>query len=163
MFLFDMTDFNFTAKFEISPAGSTDLTDAAITYIQEKKPAIAAFIWDYPDKIWHTIGWYSDKYMRELSHLDEIVESIVTACEKAGILENTLFIITSDHGGHNKGHGMALMSDLETPFIMFGPDVKPGVITSPLMQYDVAAILADYFHFAHPQGWRGCSPDGIFE
>ena len=163
MYLFNMDDFNYSKKFEISPAGSEDMTEAAVSYIQEKKPGLAAFFWDYPDKIGHTTGWYTDQYMEELTHLDKIVESIVTACDKAGILENTLFVITSDHGGHNKTHGQALMSDLEAPFIMFGPGVKPGMISDPLMQYDVAAILADYLHLAHPKGWRGFSPKDLFE
>lgn len=163
MYLFDMTDFNYTQKFEISSAGSADLTEAAVSYIQDKKPALAAFFWDYPDRTGHTNGWYTDSYMNVLAYLDTIVESIVSACDKAGILEDTLFIVTSDHGGHNKTHGQALMSDLETPFIMFGPGVKPGMITDPMMQYDVAAILADYLHLNHPKGWRGSSPSGIFE
>jgi predicted AlkP superfamily pyrophosphatase or phosphodiesterase len=162
-YLFDLTDFNYTQKFEISAAGSADMTDAAVSYIQEKKPAIAAFFWDYPDKTGHSIGWYTNDYMTELTYLDTIIESIVDACDKAGIIDDTLFIITSDHGGHNKTHGLAVISDLETPFFMFGRGVKPGDITGPLMQYDVAAILADYFHLGHPKGWRGSSPEGIFE
>ena len=163
MYLFNMTDFNYSAKFEISDAGCDDMTDAAVAYIQEKKPALAAFLWVYPDHIGHTYGWYTDAYMNALTHLDEILETVVNACEKAGILDNTLFIVTSDHGGHKKTHGQALMSDMETPFIMFGPGVKPGMITDPMMQYDVAAVLADYLHLNHPKGWRGSSPSGIFE
>ncbi len=163
MYLFDMADFNYTKKFEISPAGSTDLMDAAISYIEDKKPAVAALIWDYPDKIGHTTGWYTSDYMKELTHIDSIIESIVTACEKAGIMDSTLFVVTSDHGGHNKTHGQALMSDLEAPFIMFGPGVQPGMITDPMMQYDVAAVLADYMHLDIPKGWRGRSPSGIFK
>lgn len=163
MYLFDMADFNYTKKFEISPAGSTDLMDAAISYIEDKKPAVAALIWDYPDKIGHTTGWYTIDYMKELTHIDSIIESIVTACEKAGIMDSTLFVVTSDHGGHNKTHGQALMSDLEAPFIMFGPGVQPGMITDPMMQYDVAAVLADYMHLDIPKGWRGRSPSCIFK
>ena len=162
-YLFDMSDLKKKKKYEISPAGSTEMTDAAVSYIQDKKPALAAFFWDYPDKIGHTIGWYTDDYMKELEHVDAIIESIVTACEKAGIIENTLFIITSDHGGHSKTHGQALMSDLETPFFMWGPGVKSGVITDPMMQYDIAAILASYLHLDQPKGWRGCVPNGILQ
>ena len=163
MFLFDMSDFSYSKKFESSLAGSDDLTNAAVSYIQDKKPALAAFFWDFPDMIGHTVGWYTDDYMKELTHLDGILESIVTACDKAGILESTLFIITSDHGGHKKTHGQAVMSDLETPFIMFGPGIKAGMIEDPLMQYDVAAILADYLHLDIPKGWRGRSPADIFK
>ena len=160
-YLFDMSDFSFIKHFALSEVGSDAMKEASVAYIQEKKPTLALMAWDYPDHTGHTVGWYTDAYMKELSHIDSIIEEIVDACKAAGIYENTLFVITSDHGGHDKGHGQAVMSDLETPFIMFGKGVRPGEIQSPLMQYDVAAILADYLHLHHPDGWRGKTPEGL--
>ena len=161
-YIFDMDDFDYVKAFEVTVTGSNQMKDAAVSYIIEKKPAVAAFIWDYPDKIGHTIGWYTDDYMQELTHLDSIIEAIYNACITAGIIDNTLFVITSDHGGHEKTHGQSVLSDLETPFILFGKDVIPGEILDPLMQYDVAAILADYLNLEHPVAWRGVCPKGIY-
>ena len=53
--------------------------------------------------------WYTDAYMMELSHIDSIIEEVVNACKATGIYENTLFVITSDHGGHDKTHGQPVM------------------------------------------------------
>ena len=161
-YLFDMDDFSCSESFPISSAGCDRMKDAAIKYIKEKKPGLAAFVWDYPDKTGHTIGWYTDEYMKELSHDDTIIESIVNACIEAGIIDETLFIITSDHGGHDKNHGIPAMSDLETLFIMFGKGIRPGQICVPLMQYDIASILADYLHLEQPVAWRGKTPESIF-
>ena len=160
-YLFDMEDFSFSRQFPVSEAGSNAMMDASISYIQESKPSLALIVWDYPDKIGHTAGWNTDAYMNELSHIDSIIEGIVNACKAVGIFDNTLFIITSDHGGHDKGHGQAVMSDLETPFIMFGKGVRPGKIQVPLMQYDVTAILADYSCLDQPYCWRGKTPEGL--
>ena len=160
-YLFDMGDFNFIKHFALSDVGSDAMKEASIAYIQEKKPALAIMVWDFPDHTGHTEGWYSDAYMKELSHIDSIIEEIVNACKAAGFYENTLFVITSDHGGHNKTHGQPILTDLETPFIIFGKGICPGEIQSPLVQYDVAAILADYLHLQHPCGWRGKTPEGL--
>lgn len=162
-FIFDMGDFNSVNEFAVTPAGSEKMKNASISYILDKKPSLAAFIWDYPDKIGHTIGWYTNDYMGELRHIDSIIESIYNACVDAGIVENTLFVITSDHGGHDKTHGQPLMSDLESPFILIGKGIVPGEIHEPLMQYDVASILADYSCLNRPVGWRGKTPEGLFD
>lgn len=162
-FIVNTKDFNYTKTFNATEEGSVQMMDAAISYIKDKKPQLAAFIWDYPDAIGHTAGWYSEAYMSELKNADSIIEKVVQACDEAGILDNTLIIVTSDHGGHQKTHGKPLMSDLETPFILFGPGIKPQEITYPLMQYDVAAIIADYLYLELPLGWRGITPKGLFE
>ena len=160
-YIFDMSDFSYSKGFPVSYDGSEKMKDAAVSYVKEKKPGVAFFVWDYPDAIGHAIGWNTKEYMDELSHLDGILESIVKACDEAGISDNTLFVITSDHGGHEKTHGQAVMTDLETPFILFGKGVNPGEINVPLMQYDVAAILADYCSLDIPAAWRGKSPQKI--
>ncbi len=160
-YIFDMDDFNYTEQFPISDAGSDAMRDAATSYIIDKRPSLAVFVWVYPDHVGHSFGWYTEKYMNELNHIDSIIEHVVNSCKEAGIYENTLFVITSDHGGHDKVHGQAVMSDLETPFVLFGKGVHPGEIQSSLMQYDVAAILADYLHLRHPDGWRGKTPEGL--
>ena len=96
--------------------------------------------------------------MSELLHIDGIINSVVGACVQAGIIENTLLVITSDHGGHGKTHGQPLMSDIETPFLLFGKGIIPGEIKDPLMQYDVASVLADFLSLKKPVAWRGKTP-----
>lgn len=160
-YIFDMDDFNYSKAFSVSIDGSNKMKDAAVSYIQENKPGLAFFVWDFPDAIGHSEGWYTDNYMSELAHIDVIINNVVNACSRAGILENTLIVITSDHGGHLKTHGDPLLSDLETPFFLFGKGIKPGEIKEPLMQQDVASILADYLHLEQPVAWRGKAPVGL--
>lgn len=162
-YLFDLADFNYVKGFSVTPTGSEEMKEDAISYIITKKPAVAALFWDYPDKTGHTLGWYSNDYMVELRHIDSIIEDVFNACVKAGIIERTLFVITSDHGGHDKVHGQPHIADLETPFIMFGKGIISGEIQVPLMQYDVAAILAYYSLLEQPVAWRGKTPERLFE
>lgn len=162
-YIFDLDDFDRVSGFPVSDQGSEKMKEAAVSYILHNKPSLAVFIWDYPDKTGHTVGWYSDAYQKELTYIDTVVESIVNACIEAGIIDRTLLVITSDHGGHAKTHGDPVMTDLETPFLMFGAGVNPGEIQVPLMQYDVAAILADYSLLDQPVAWRGQTPANIFQ
>ena len=70
--------------------------------------------------------------------------------------ENTIFIVTSDHGGIDKGHGGKTMAEMETPFIIAGKGIKSGtVITHSMMQFDVASTLANIFRISQPQVWIG--------
>ena len=161
-YLFDMDDFSFVYQFADTYAGSDQMKAAAINYIMSKKPSLATFIWDYPDKIGHSEGWDSIAYLEELKHLDSIIEDIVLACIKADMYDNTLFVIVSDHGGHERTHGQPIISDLEAPFVVFGLGVNPREIREPLMQYDVTAILANYLHLTQPSSWRGKTPSGLF-
>lgn len=164
-YVVDNRVFNTIKVFDLSEGGTNDMAEQAIHYVVEKRPAIAAFIWDFPDHVGHAEGWMSESYLKNLNYLDGIIKKIVETCADNGIDDsNTLFIITSDHGGHDKTHGAPQMSDLETPFIMFGNGVTRGYeITDPLLQYDLAAIVADYLHLDHPLSWRGRSPRGVFQ
>ena len=132
-----MDDFSYEKAYPITYNGSELMKEEAIAYIKEKKPGLAFFAWDYPDRIGHTIGWYTDDYMSELTHIDGIIKGVVDSCIEAGIIDNTLFVIVSDHGGHGISHGEALISDLETPFIMFGK----GTISEPsLTTFNTASL-----------------------
>ena len=89
---------------------------------------------------------------------------IVQATKDAGIFENTIFIITSDHGGKENGHGGKTLLEMETPFIIYGKGIKEGYqITDVMMQFDVAATIAEIFHLKRPQAWRGQPITSVFK
>lgn len=161
-YLFDLRNVNLVKQFPTSTLGSDEMSETAIEYIRKAKPALLAIIWDYPDVIGHSSGWDSLQFQEELSHLDSFIEETVKVCKEIGIYDQTLIIITSDHGGHSKTHGTINPSDLETPLILVGGNIRKGVINTPILQYDVASIIADFLFLKHPNSWRGKSPDGIF-
>ena len=46
------------------------------------------------------------------------------------------------------------MGDIEIPWIIAGPAIKPGhVITAPVNTYDTAPTLAKIFDLTPPTGW----------
>ena len=104
----------------------------------------------------HSKGWYSPDYYEYLSRLDACIGRIIQALKDAGIYDETVSIVTGDHGGPDKGHGTLAMEDMESPLVIFGPHVKRDYqIEAPVVQYDVAATIAYVLGIELPQVWRG--------
>ncbi len=96
--------------------------------------------------------------------MDTYVARIVQAVKDAGMFDETIFIITADHGGINKGHGGKTMQEMETPFIICGKNVKKGgEFSESMMQYDVASTIAYIFGLKQPQVWIGRPMKQVFK
>jgi len=108
----------------------------ACKYIKEKKPAFAAFIYDNPDYPGHMHGFHTPEYYENLKVHDAYVGEIIAAIKEAGIYVN----------------------ELETPFIIAGKNVKKGgKFSESMMQYDVAATIAEIFALDTQQVWTSKS------
>nr|WP_302830607.1 alkaline phosphatase [uncultured Bacteroides sp.] len=140
------------------------LCGMAEKYIKEKKPALLAVCFDNPDHVGHKAGHDTPEYYAKLKELDTYVSRIVQAVKDAGMLKETIFIITSDHGGINKGHGGKTMQEMQTPFIISGKNVKKGLeFHESMMQYDVASTIAYIFGLEQPQVWIGRPMKQVFK
>lgn len=134
-----------------------ELGNMSAAYIKEKHPALVAICFDSPDHTGHTAGHDTPEYYEKLKELDGYVGQIVQAVKDAGMLKETIFILTSDHGGINKGHGGKTMQEMETPFIISGKNIKSGLRFDDvsMMQFDVASTIAYIFNLEQPQVWIG--------
>lgn len=71
--------------------------------------------------------------MAAFANEDAALAVLQDAAKKAGILEESVFIMTADHGGHDKTHGSNSPEDMTIPWIVSGKGVKAGfVITVPV-------------------------------
>lgn len=139
------------------------LCSMAESYIKEKHPTLLAVCFDNPDHVGHQSGHDTPEYYAKLKELDTYIARIVQAVEDAGMLEETIFILTSDHGGIDKGHGGKTMAEMQTPFIISGKGIRQGVeFHESMMQYDVAATIAYIFHLKQPQVWIGRPMTQVF-
>ena len=140
------------------------MSEMATQYIKEKKPVLAGFIFDSPDHTGHVDGHDTPAYYTKLEELDGYIGQIIKAVEEAGILDQTIFIVTSDHGGIKKGHGGKTMEEMETPFIISGKNIKKGLcFDESMMQFDVASTIASIFSLKQPQVWIGRPMKQVFK
>ncbi|MCF0175222.1 MAG: alkaline phosphatase [Bacteroidales bacterium] len=135
-----------------------ELGDIAAKYIKSSKPDLLACCFNNPDWVGHGVGWDTPEYKEMLKTLDGCVATIVQATKDAGIYDNTVFIVTADHGGYNHGHGGKDMKEMETPFIICGKGIPVnGEFSESMMQYDVASTIAELLKISSyaPQVWIG--------
>lgn len=149
------------AEAEKNPAAAAQY---AVEYIKKARPNLVSIIIDNPDHVGHAEGHDTPGYYSTMTELDGYVGQIIEAVKEAGMLDETIFIVTSDHGGINKGHGGKTMQEMETPFIISGKNINKGhLITESMMQFDVASTIARIFNLKQPQVWIGRPVVSVFK
>lgn len=143
---------------------SGETAQKAAAYIKANKPDVTVVIFDNPDHAGHNKGWGSPDYYDTMKELDKEVACIVEAIKESGIADETVIMITGDHGGINKGHGGTSMDEINSPLVLHGNGVRKGIaITDMVMGYDLAATMAHILDIEAPSCWRGRNIDQAFE
>ena len=141
-----------------------DIAAASAEHIKSVKPDFMAIIYDDPDHVGHSKGHDTAEYYARMEELDGCLAEIIAAIKEAGIYDDSIIIVTSDHGGIGYGHGGQSMMEMETPFIIAGKNIKQGGEFSEVMlQQDTAHTLAEAFGLKVPQMWSGNSMSQVFE
>ncbi|WP_289834668.1 alkaline phosphatase [Parabacteroides goldsteinii] len=162
-YLAEMQAMNKEVNIAPSESNPRGCTDAVVSYIKESRPFVG-IIFEQPDGVGHGDGHDTPAYYTKLKELDGYIGEIVKAVADAGMLDETIFIVTADHGGINKGHGGKTMQEMETPFIISGKNVKKGYeFTESMMQFDVASTIAYIFNLKQPQVWIGRPMKQVFK
>ena len=151
-------------SWEENAAGNEQTVNSAVKYIKNSKPEFLGIIFDEPDHIGHSAGHDTPEYYEKMKVLDAYIGDIIQAVTEAGMFEETIFIVTSDHGGLEKGHGGKTMEEMETPFIISGKGIKKNhIIQQSMMQFDVGSTIISLFNIEQPQIWTGRPMNEIFE
>lgn len=131
-------------------------TQAVIDCLTQEKPDVFYVHYDAPDHTGHSIGWGTPEYSAKVEELDGYVGQIIDALKAAGMYDETVIVVTSDHGGFIRGHGKTHLEEMEAPLIIAGPGIRKGFeIPGLIMQYDVAPTLASILGLTTPDFWRG--------
>jgi len=102
------------------------------------------------------IAWIRDHYDAGIRYTDELLEQFLRTLGDIGVTQNTLIIITSDHGeslgeggwfGHNRLHPTQYL----VPWIMAGPGLPQGrVVEQPAQLADLLPTILDYLGLPAP-------------
>lgn len=140
------------------------LCGMAERYIKDKKPALVAVCFDQLDHAGHKLGHDTEGYYACLNTLDGYIGRIMQAIKDAGIWDDTIIMLTADHGGIRKGHGGITLQEMEIPFVIAGKNIKPiGEFEESMMQFDTAATIAYVFKLEQPQVWIGRPMKHVFK
>lgn len=138
--------------------GSEDpqTVDKALEFIIKDKPAFTFIHLTHPDNEGHEIGHDTPRYYKATEKVDELVGTIIETLKKNDMLDETVLIFSSDHGGIGKGHGGKTLEEVEIPWIAYGKNIQPkGKLTSTIMTYDTGATIAYLLGLEIPEFWRG--------
>ncbi len=102
-----------------------------------RRPAFLLVHFVDTDNAGHDFGGASDEYRRFAGHIDGLIARLHAALD-----DDTVLIVTSDHGQLDKG-GHGGWEDVVTrvPFLMSGPPVRPGSYGGA-RQTDIAPTIA---------------------
>jgi choline-sulfatase len=106
---------------------------------------------------------YVDGYDVGIHYMDHYVGKIVKRLREAGVFEETLIIVSADHGeqmGELNVYGDHQTADEATtnvPLIIRGPGVEPGVDRGLHYQVDLPPTIADLLDVDPPERWDGRS------
>lgn len=150
--------------YDVNPKTEEETARVASEYIVAKKPTFTFIHFDHVDHAGHEYGHGSPEYYKSVEKADALLGMVFQAIEKAGIAEETMVIISSDHGGIGHGHGGESLKEIEIPFIVWGKSIKKNFqITSPVYQYDNAATVAYALGINIPTAWIGKPVLNAFE
>jgi len=105
-------------------------------------------------------------YEGEIAYVDSQIGRITQALSDLGIMENTVIILTADHGEHLGDHGIyydhgpyIYDTAIWVPLIIFCPGKIPSGlrITNQVELIDVAPTICDVLHVKKPQQMEGRS------
>lgn len=136
-------------------------------YLVIEKPNLVFVQLDNVDHVGHSTGFGPNNplYINALEKVDEYVSLIFSTLEDNNMLDGTLLILTSDHGGGGSysktSHGGITNEEKYVFFGAYGKTIKTGEISQMEIR-DVAAIVTHALGLEKPQSWTAKIPDNLF-
>ena len=105
----------------------------------------------------HEYGWLSKEQLRAYRNNDQSLGQFIKVMKSSGYYDGTLFIITSDHGGAltDPPHGTDIPEAMTIPWIISGPQVVPGELSTQVYIMDTAATVAFALGLPMQPDWDG--------
>jgi hypothetical protein len=136
----------------------------AIQVIEAGLPNVLFIHFPDTDRVGHAYGWMSPNQLYAVTYVDGLLGEIMTTLEQEGYLNSTLLLISSDHGGNNRGHEEDTPVNRTIPWLAVGPHVRVGEQPSRLINtYDTAATILHALELPIPENWDGQPVLEIFE
>lgn len=104
-----------------------------------------------------------------ISFIDEAVGTITRSLHQAGVAEETIIVVTSDHGDMFGDHGLLLKMGMHyegcvrVPLVFSGPGIPSGSSSSLVSSLDLAPTILDLAGVEPFQGMQGASLSKMFD
>lgn len=147
-----------------------DLTARICQYVMTSAPTALYVQFDNVDAAGHKYGFGSAEHLAKISETDALIGLVYEAYVEKGIIGDTLFIVTTDHGGtqvpsgsYLGNHGGETPEEKEITFAAAGKTVVNGGTVEDFEIRDTAAIVLYALGYEQPESWTARVPSGLFE
>lgn len=143
-------------------------SDAAIPmrvreYIDENGVPKFLFIqFNSIDASGHQNGYGTPNYLRDVETIDGYIGEVYDAYKSAGVIEDTLFIVTADHGGINTAHGEDSPEEMNVFLGVAGHSVNHVTLEKTCIQ-DIPAIVCKALGVKGNDSWNSNIPSNLFK
>ena len=139
--------------------GDALIAREAAYYILNDQPDFAFVYFGTLDELAHDFGWMSEKYMQQLSRVDEALRELIES-----LPNDYTLILQSDHGGFERNHGSDRDEDMLIPWMVSGKGIRRNYrIARDLSLLDTAPTIACILGLDAPSAWEGDCIREIFE
>jgi arylsulfatase A-like enzyme len=129
-----------TLDYTFAQEGDRSVVDRVMELLDDDFTVIFAHF-PNPDYFGHSEGWMSETYINELNSTDFQVGRILTKLDELELTDETLMIVTADHGGHDFEHGSDRAEDVHIPWIVAGVGVVSGTMLEDVSVMDTAPTV----------------------
>lgn len=133
-----------------------------VEYLPRKKPDLLYVHFGRTDSMGHAYGYGSNEHLMQISITDRFIGQIYYAMQDNGMLDDTLFIVTSDHGGFGRWHGGLTDEEKYVMFAARGKTVEKNGIPTKMEIRDVASVVLHALGIKQPECYTGRVPTGLF-
>ena len=125
-----------------TPTSVDHITESFISYISNNEIGITLIHFPEPDIPGHKKGWMSAEYIESVKRVDREVGEIVESLKNTGVYDETLIVITADHGGKGKNHKGNDPLVTTIPWLAVGKGIKKDYkIDEQIYIYDTAPTV----------------------
>ena len=143
-------------EFQVPSYSAKKVATVAAKYIVDAKPNLCFIHFADSDGAGHKYGWGSPEQIQSFADADAALKIVRDAVKEAGIEGKSTFIMSSDHGGHDKTHGTDSPEDMTIPWVAWGAGVKPETtVTDAVNTVDTAATALWLLDLPIPEDWDG--------
>lgn len=132
-----------SVDFKLETKNERETAQEAVRYIKEKKPTFLFTYFGRVDTEGHAHRGNSKQYNEAVEATDKAIGEILQALKIAEMLDNSLVILTSDHG-HLKAINLHSGPKSPVPLFFMGPNVIKGEMNQEMIRNNMVAPLIAY-------------------
>ncbi|RAV28025.1 alkaline phosphatase family protein [Sinomicrobium soli] len=117
------------------------------------------------DHAGHENGWMTGPYITAIEEADMALGEVIEGLKSGDMYDDTHFILITDHGGINRGHGGMSPDEMIVPWAVRGPGIRQQQMTEPHSNTDTGIFVLKLFgkDGAAPDSWIGKIPRSVFK